>query len=166
MGVDYTDLNKVFPNDAYPLPSTDRLVDRAIGNQILSFLDAYSGYNQIPMAISDMIKIVFKTKDTNYFYKAMRFGLKNSGATYKRLMDKVFSHLMGKCVKVYVDDMIVKSPSHLNHFKDLVEVFVALRKHNLRLNLEKCVFGVMSKIFWDSCSPCGRSKQTLKSAGP
>jgi len=62
-------------------------------------------------------------------------------------MDKVFSHLMGKCVEVYVDDMVVKSPSHLQHSKDLVEVFTALRKHNLRLNPEKCVFGVDSRKF-------------------
>jgi len=72
----------------------------------------------------------------------MPFGLKNAGATYQRLMDKVFSHLTGHCVEVYVDDMVVKSPSHHQHAIDLEAVFSALRQYNLRLNPEKCVFGV------------------------
>jgi len=123
MCVDYMDLNKVCPRDAYPLSNIDRLVDVATGNKVLGFLDAYSGYNQIPMAASDMNKIAFITDDTNYFYKVIPFGLKNAGATYQRLMDKVFSHLMGKCVEVYVDDMVVKSPSHHQHAQDLSAVF-------------------------------------------
>jgi len=142
MCVDYTDLNKACPRDAYPLSNIDRLVDGAAGNQVLSFLDAYFGYNQIPMAVSDMHKIAFITDDANYFYRVMPFSLKNVGATYQRLMDKVFSHLMGQCVKVYVDDMVVKSPSHHQHAEDLSAVFSALRQYNLRLNLDKCVFGV------------------------
>jgi len=136
--VDYTDLNKVCPRDAYPLPNIDRLVDGAAGNKVLRFLDAYSGYNQIPMVASDMNKTAFITNDANYFYRVMPFGLKNVGATYQRLMDKVFSHLMGQ----YVDDMVVKSPSHHQHTQDLLVVFSALRQYNLRLKPDKCVFGV------------------------
>ena len=135
MCVDYTDLNKACPRDAYPLPNIYRLVDSPVGNKVLSFLDAYSGYNQIPMATSDMNKIAFISNDANYFYKVMPFGLKNVGATYQRLMDKVFNHLMGKCVEVYVDDMVVKSPRHHQHTQ-------VLRQYNLHLNPEKCVFGV------------------------
>jgi len=78
MCVDYIDLNKAYPRDAYPLPSIDRLVDGAADNKILSFLDAYSGYNQIPMATNDMNKTAFITDDANYFYKDMLFGLKNA----------------------------------------------------------------------------------------
>jgi len=89
-----------------------------------------------------MNKTAFITDDANYFYKVMPFGLKNAGATYQRLIDKVFSHLMGKCVEVYVDDMVVKSPSHQQHAQDLSTVFFALRQYNLKLNPEKCVFGV------------------------
>jgi len=142
MCVDYTDLNKACPRDAYPLPNIDRLVDGATGNKVLSFLDAYSWYNQTPMAESDMHKTAFITDDANYFYRVMPFGLKNAGATYQRLMDKVFSHLMGHCVEVYVDDMVVKSPSHHQHTEDLSVVFSALCRYNLWLNPEKCVFGV------------------------
>jgi len=112
-----------------------------------SVLDAYSRYNQIPMATTDMNKIAFITSDDNYFYKVMPFGLKNTGATYHRLMDKVFNHLMGMCVEVYVDDMVFKSPSHLQHAQDLSTVFSALRQYNLRLNPEKCVFGVDNEKF-------------------
>jgi len=142
MCVDYTNLNKACPRDAYPLPNIDRLVDGAAGNKVLSFLDAYSGYNQIPMAVSDKHKTAFITDDANYFYRVMPFGLKNTGATYQRLMDKVFSHLMGQYVEVYVDDIVVKSLSHHQHAEDLSTVFFALRQYNLRLNPDKCVFGV------------------------
>jgi len=64
------------------------------------------------MATTDMNKTAFITDDTNYFYMVMPFGLKNARATYQRLMYKVFCHKMGKCVELYVDDMVVKSPSH------------------------------------------------------
>ena len=128
MCVDYADLNKACPRDAYLLPNIDRLVGGAAGNKVLSFLDAYSGYNQIPMATTDMHKTAFITDDANYFYRVMPFGLKNAGATYQRLMDKVFSHLTGHCVEVYVDDMVVKSPSHHQHTEDLATVFSALRQ--------------------------------------
>ena len=94
------------------------------------------------MAESDMHKTAFITDDANYFYRVMPFGLKNAGATYQRLMDKVFSHLMGHCVEVYVDDMVVKSPSHHQHAEDLTTVFSALCQYNLRLNTGKCVFSV------------------------
>jgi len=142
MCVDYTDLNKVCPRDAYPLPNIDRLVDGAAGNKVLSFLDAYSGYNQIPMVASNMNKTAFIMDDANYFYRVMPFGLKNAGATYQQLMDKVSNHLMGQCVEVYVDNMVVKSPSHHQHAQDFSAVFSALRQYNLRLNPDKCVFGV------------------------
>ena len=123
MCVDYTGLNKACPRDAYPLPN----IDGAAGNKVLSFLDAYSGYNQIPMPASDMNKTAFIIDDANYFHRVMPCGLKNAGATYQRLMDKVFSHLMGKCIEVYVDDMVVKSLSHHQHAQDLSAVFSALR---------------------------------------
>jgi len=116
----------------------DRLVDGAVSNKVFSFLDAYSGYFQIPMATTDMNKIAFITDDANNFYKVMPFGLKNAGATYQRMMDKVFSHIMDKCVEVYVDDMVVKSPSHQQHVQDLSTMFSTLRQYNLTLNPEKC----------------------------
>jgi len=71
--MDYTNLNKVCPNDAYPLLSIDRLVDGACGFRVLSFLDAYSGYNQIKMYLPNQEKTTFVIDRANFFYKVMTF---------------------------------------------------------------------------------------------
>jgi len=94
---------------------------------MLSFLDAYSGYNQISMHPKDKEKTTFTIDDANYFYEVMSFGLKNAGATYQRLMDKIFKGMIGRSVEVYVDDIVVKSDSCGQHVNDLQEVFDALR---------------------------------------
>ena len=109
MCVDFTDLNKACPKDSYPLPSIDALVDSAAGCKLLSFLDAFSGYNQIKMHPMDEEKTAFMTERSCYCYKVMPFGLKNAGATYKRLMDKVLAPMLGRNVQAYVDDMVMTS---------------------------------------------------------
>jgi len=147
MCTDFTDLNKACPKDAYPLPSIDRLVDGASGHNFLSFLDAYSGYNQIPMYGPDRSKTAFITDRANFCYEVMPFGLKNAGATYQRLMDRVFRGQIGRSMEVYVDDMVVKSQTAEDHVCDLGEVFRQVRKYNMRLNPEKCVFGVPAGKF-------------------
>lgn len=90
MCIDYTDLNKACPKEGYPLPNINRLVDSASGFQVLSFLDAYLGYNQNRMHAPDEEKIAFITEDANFCYRIMPFGLKNASATYQRLMDRIF----------------------------------------------------------------------------
>ncbi|XP_020216768.1 uncharacterized protein LOC109800394 [Cajanus cajan] len=82
MCTNYTDLNKACPKDAYPLPHIDALVDGAADHHRLSFLDAYSGYNQIPMYPPDEAKTAFITDSANFCYRVMPFGLRNAGATY------------------------------------------------------------------------------------
>ena len=99
MCVDFTNLNKACPKDSYPLPSIDGLVDSASG-KMLSFLDAFSGYNQIKMHPRDECKTTFMTETCCYCYKVMPFGLKNAGATYQRLMDKVLAPMLGRNVQV------------------------------------------------------------------
>jgi len=94
------------------------------------------------MVDEDKLKTTFITKEANLFYKVMPFGRKNAGVTYQRLMDRVFQPLLCKTVEVYVDDIIVKSPNPRQHSTDLAEVFKALRTYNIRLNPEKCTFGV------------------------
>nr|KYP48853.1 Transposon Ty3-G Gag-Pol polyprotein [Cajanus cajan] len=147
MCVDYTDLNKACPKDSYPLPSIDRLVDRASGHALLSFLDAYSGYNQIMMHPPDEVHTSLITDHANYCDRVMSFDLKNAGATYQRLMDKVFHQQIGRNMEVYVDDMVVKTTSTADHAADLAEVFAQVRKHNMCLNPKKCVFGVQGGKF-------------------
>jgi len=95
MCVDFTDVNKACPKDSYPLPSIDALVDSTSGCRLLTFLDVFSGYDQIKMHPKDECKMTFMTKLSCYCYIVMPFGLKNVGATYKRLMDRVLAPMIG-----------------------------------------------------------------------
>ncbi|CAL0331301.1 unnamed protein product [Lupinus luteus] len=147
MCVDYTNLNKVCPKDPYPLPNIDHLVDNSSGYQYLSFMDAYSGYNQIPMYPPDQEKTAFITDQAAYCYTVMPFGLKNVGATYQRMMSKVFDGQIGDHMEVYMDDMIAKSLPGEDHVSILESIFKQLRKYNMRLNPEKCTFGVEAGKF-------------------
>ncbi|CAJ2666983.1 unnamed protein product [Trifolium pratense] len=147
MCVDYTDLNRACPKDAYPLPNIDKLVDNSSGFKLLSFMDAYSGYNQIKMAEIDKKKTAFMTESGNYYYNVMPFGLKNAGATYQRMMNKVFNNEIGDMLEVYMDDMIVKSEEEVDHTAHLKRVFDQARKYNMRFNPEKCTFGVKAGKF-------------------
>ena len=78
----------------------------------------------------------------------MPFGLKNAGATYQRLVNRMFSHQIGRNVEVYIDDMLVKSKDKANHLNDLKETFSTLRKYNMKLNPTKCVFIIASGKFF------------------
>jgi len=108
MCVDFIDLSKVCPKDFYPLPSIEALVDSASGCRLLNFLDAFSGYNQIRMHPRDECKTMFMTELSCYCYKVMLFGLKNAGAAYQRLMDRVLAHMIGRNVQAYVGNMVMK----------------------------------------------------------
>ena len=80
--VDFMDLNKTCPKDPFPMPKIDQLVDATVGHPRMSFLDAFQGYHQIPLALDDQEKTAFVTPVENYHYKVMPFGLKNVGSTY------------------------------------------------------------------------------------
>ena len=109
--VDYTDLNDAYLKDSFPLPCIDKIVDASAGHDMLSFLDTFLGYHQIPMHPPDAKKTSFITPHGLYCYNVMPFGLKNAGATYKRLVTKMFRPLLGSTMEVYIDDMLVKSNS-------------------------------------------------------
>ena len=113
----------------------------------MSFLDAFQGYHQIPLAMEDQEKTAFVTPVGNYHYKVMPFGLKNAGSTYQRMMTKMFESRLGKNVELYIDDMVVKSKLVSEHLADLLSIFEILRRHKLRLNASKCSFGVGSRKF-------------------
>ena len=121
--MDFTDLNKACPKDSYPLPCIDQLVDSTTGHRLLSFIDAFSGYNQIKMDEADQERMSFITKQGLFCYKVMPFGLKNAGATYQRLVNHMFRPQIGRNVEVYVDDMLVKSLDEGKHLHDLQETF-------------------------------------------
>ncbi|GKV17643.1 hypothetical protein SLEP1_g28117 [Rubroshorea leprosula] len=147
MCVDYTNLNDTCPKDCHPLPSIDRLVESASGNERLSLLDAYSGYHQVHMAPEDEVKTSFYAGDEIYCYVMMPFGLKNARATYQKMVTIVFRAQIGRNLEVYVDDIVVKSLKAEDHLTDLAETFNNLRTHRMRLNPAKCVFGVESGKF-------------------
>ena len=122
-------------------------MDSTAGHKLLTFIDAFSGYNQIKMAEEDQEKTAFITSQGLYSYKVMPFGLKNAGATYQRLVNKMFNKQIGRNMEVYVDDMLVKSKEELAHLDDLRETFTTLKQYQMKLNLSKCVFGVASGKF-------------------
>ncbi|KAI5343385.1 hypothetical protein L3X38_011261 [Prunus dulcis] len=124
--VDYTDLNKACPKDNFPLPRIDQLVDSTSGNQLLSFMDAYSGYSQMMIHEGDKVKTSFIIERGTYCYKIMPFGLKNTVATYQRLVNKIFKGQIAKTMEVYVDDMLVKAPKRADHIDNLAEAFSLL----------------------------------------
>jgi len=143
MCVDYKDLNKACPKDSFPLPNIDQMIDATAGHELMSFLDAYFGYNQIKMNPEDRERISFIMDFGTYCYNVMSLGLKNAGATYQWLVNKMFEKQIGKTLEVYIDDMLVKSLNVGHHLKNLQETFDILRK----LNPEKYAFGVNSGKF-------------------
>ncbi|RDX67652.1 hypothetical protein CR513_53443, partial [Mucuna pruriens] len=138
MCTDYTDLNKACPKDPYPLPNIDRLVD--------------GGFGFCPLELyGHEAKTAFITDSSVFCYRVMSFGLKNTRATYQRLMDKIFKDVISIDVEVYFDDMVVKSIMIGEHCSTLERVFGILRKHQLKLNPEKCSFGFQAGRFMGSC---------------
>ena len=99
------------------------------------------------MAEEDQEKTSFITSQGLYCYKVMPFGLKNAGATYQRLVNKMFSKQIGRNKGVYVDDMLVKSREELAHLDDLKETFTTLKQYWMKLNPAKCIFGIASGKF-------------------
>ncbi|OMO98613.1 reverse transcriptase [Corchorus capsularis] len=145
--VDFRDLNRACPKDDFPLPNIDTLVDATVGHEMFSFMDGFSGYNQIKMCKEDAEKTAFRTPIGNFYYTVMPFGLKNAGATYQRAMTAIFHDMMHVCIEDYVDDIVVKSKRVSDHFSDLRRVFERCRKYKLRMNPLKCAFGVTSGKF-------------------
>ena len=107
-------------------------------------MDAFSGYNQISMDPRDQEKTSFVTGKENYYYRVMPFRLKNAGATYQRLVNKMFQKQIGTSMEVYIDDMLVKSVKVELHITHLAEAFQVLKSYNMKLNPSKCAFGVFA----------------------
>ncbi|KAI3719999.1 hypothetical protein L6452_20906 [Arctium lappa] len=145
--IDFTDLNKACPKDPFPLPHIDSMVDATAGHELLTFMDAYSGYNQILMHSDDQEKTAFMTDKGIYCYKVMPFGLKNAGSTYQRLVNMMFKEHLGDTMEVYIDEMLVKSKHADDHIGHLKQSFDILREYKMKLNPTKCSFGVRAGKF-------------------
>ncbi|KAK1668616.1 hypothetical protein QYE76_056775 [Lolium multiflorum] len=123
MCIDYTGLNKHCPKDHFPLPRIDQIVDSTAGCDRLSFLDAYSGYNQIKLKKEDQELTAFITPHGVFCYNVMTFGLKNAGATYQRCMQACLGEQIGRNIEVYIDDIMVKTKHTATLVDDLRETF-------------------------------------------
>ena len=140
--IDFTDINKACPKDGFPLVRINLIVDATAGHELLSFMDAFFGYNKISMDPGGQEKTSFVTAHGTYCYRVMPFGLKNERATYQRLVNRMFQNQLGITMEVYIDDMLVKSTSVGLHIAHLSEAFWILRNYNMKLNPAKCAFGL------------------------
>ncbi|KAM1773354.1 hypothetical protein ACFX12_042864 [Malus domestica] len=148
------------------------LIDSTAGCELLSFMDAYSGYNQILMNPSDQEHTAFTTDKGLYCYKAMPFGLKNAGATYQRLVNSMFAEQIGKSMEVYVDDMLVKSKHAEQHITNLSETFTILKRFISKATdrcapFFKALKGNKKYITWtEECAKAFRNLKEYMSKAP
>jgi hypothetical protein len=147
--IDFRDLNRATPMDGYPMLVADLLVDAAVGHKVISFLDGNAGYNQIFMAIEDISKTAFRCPGHIGLVEwiVMTFGLKNVGATYQRAMNYIFHELISRIVEIYIDDVMMKSLNHESHLEDVRKTLECTREHGLKMNPNKCAFGVSAGEF-------------------
>ena len=143
----FTNLNEAGPKESFLVPRNDQMVGATAGHELLIFMDAYSGYNQIPMYPWDDEHMAFITDHGLYCDKVMPFGLKNAGATYQRLVNKIFAELLEVSMEVYIDDMLVKSAAARDHVTQLDQTFFILRQTNMMLNPSKYAFAIRAGKF-------------------
>ncbi|CAF4673584.1 unnamed protein product, partial [Rotaria socialis] len=138
--VDYRKLNSVTIRDAYPIPRIDDTLDSLQEAKFVSTLDLRSGYWQVEMDKNSREKTAFVTHKGLFEFNVMPFGLTNAPATFQRLMDIVLAGLKWQCCLVYIDDVVIFSPTFEQHIIDLEKVFQALQSANLTLKASKCQF--------------------------
>ena len=147
--INFRNLNKATLMDGHPMPVTDMLVDAAAGYKLISFMDGNAGYNQIFMAEEDILKTAFRCPGHVGLFEwiVMTFVLMNAGATYQRAMNYIFHEIIGKIVEIYIDDVVVKSKRYQEHLADLHTALECTRKYGLKMNPNKCAFGVSAGQF-------------------
>jgi hypothetical protein len=130
MCINYTSLNKACPKDEYPLSRICQIVDSTMSCELLSILDAYSGYHQISLAIDDEEKTTFITPFGIFCYTKMAFGLKNAGATYQKCVHTVLEGQIGQNIEACIDDIVVRSKKHgdlLDDLKEISKIYISSR---------------------------------------
>jgi hypothetical protein len=162
MCIDFTALNKHCPKDYLLLPWIDQTIDSTADCERLSFLDAYSRYNQLQLKVKDEEKTALITPHGDYCYMTMPFALKNTGATYQWCMQACLKEQLGCNIEVYVDDIVIKTTKADSLLDDLCETFNNLDRYNIKLNLNKCSFGVPICQLLDTSSPREGSKAIPK----
>ena len=147
--VDFRDLNAATPKDVYVMPIANMLVDSTANNELWSFMDGFSGYNQILIVVDGISKTVFKCHVSlgTFEWLVMPFVLKNASATYQRVMNVIFHDMLGNHMEIYIDDIVVKSKKVVKHVNHLRKSFEKMRLHQLKFNPLKCTFGVQARNF-------------------
>jgi hypothetical protein len=142
VSIGFTNLNKCCPKDSFPLTRIVQIVDSAASCDIMAMLGCFSGYHQIWLRREDEEKTSFITPFGTYCYMRMPKGLRNACLTFCRMMNAALKDQVGRNVFSYVDDIVVASKKKASYTSGLIETFTNMREAKLKLNLEKCVFGV------------------------
>ena len=142
---DFRKLNATTKKDYFPLPFTDIILDHVAGRECYSFLDGFSGYNQVFIRAEDQLKTTFTTEWETFAFNQMLFGLCNTPGTFQRLMMDIFQDFLRHFLEVFIDDFAVFSirSEHLGYLK---KTFERCRETNLKLHPGKCFLGMTSGV--------------------
>ncbi|XP_019257272.1 PREDICTED: uncharacterized protein LOC109235561 [Nicotiana attenuata] len=153
MCIDYRQLNKVTVKNKYPLPRIEDLFDQLQGARVFSKVDLRSGYHQLKIRDSDIMKTAFRTRYGHYEFLVMSFGLTNAPAAFMHLMNSVFRPYLDSFVIVFIDDILVYSRSQEEHAQHLRVVLQSLREEKLYAKFSKCEFMVRTRATRDDEAP-------------
>ena len=144
--IDYRKLNAGTRKDHFPLPFVDQMLERVTGHEFYCFLDGYSGYNQIEIALEDQEKTTFTCPFGTFAFRKMPFGLCNAPVTFQRCMMGIFSDMIEIILEIFMDDFSVFGDSFESCLENLRKVLERCQEKNLVLNWEKCHFMVTQGI--------------------
>jgi hypothetical protein len=146
MCIYYRKLNLMTRKYHFPLPFMDQILEKVVGHEFYCFLDGYSGYNQIEIALEDQEKTTFTCSFGTFTYLRMPFGLCNAPATFQRCMLSIFSDMVERFLEIFMDDFSVFSDSFDDCLTNLEKVLSRCEEKNLVLNWGKCHFMVTNNI--------------------
>jgi len=146
MCINYRKLNSMTRKDHFPLPFMDQILERVAGHEFYCFLDGYSGYNQIEIALEDQEKTTFTCPFGTFAYRRMPFGLCNAPVTFQRCMLCIFSDMVEHFLEIFMDDFSVFGDLFDDCLTNLENVLSRYEEKNLVLNWEKCHFMVTNNI--------------------
>ncbi|GFY17885.1 hypothetical protein TNCV_3383781 [Trichonephila clavipes] len=138
--IDYRKLNAITKYPQYPLPVIDDLITNIPHTSVMSTLDLKSGYFQLAISPKDIEKTAFITRNGTFAFLRMPFGLSGAAPNFQKAIGIILKPIIGRFVMVYMDDVIITSPSFNEHTDHLNQVFTLLRDAELTLNKEKCHF--------------------------